>query len=268
MPNAFDDAVNELYRAPHDQFVAERKRLASELTSAGDKAAGARLSKRRRPTVPAWAVNQLWWSAREPFEKLLEHAARLREGDLDAADAHRKALAALRTRAQKTLTDAGHPANEATLRRITTTLSAIAAAGGFDPDPPGALASEREAPGFDAFGAAAVFVSSKPAAQTSKRHSAQKDEDEDEDEASAAKTRAQKAAAVRLEKERAKKQAAARAAQKRIAASLRSVEARIETQERKVQQLRHELRAAEAKLEAEQSAREQYRSRLADLEIE
>lgn len=268
MPNAYDDAVSELYRAPHDQFVAERKRLASELTAAGDKAAGARLSKRRRPTVPAWTVNQLWWSAREPFQKLLDQAARLREGDLDAADAHRKALAGLRTRAQKTLSDAGHPVNEATLRRITTTLSAIAAAGGFDPDLPGALAFERDAPGFDAFGGATEFVGTKPKAKTSTRDSAQNDA-EDESGVSAEKARAARLAeTARLAKERARKQAATRATRKRIEASLRAVEARIDAQERKLEQLRHDLRAAEAKLAAEQSSRSEHRARLAALEAE
>lgn len=268
MSNTYDDAVAELYRAPHDQFVAERKRLASELTATGDKPAGAQLLKLRRPSVPAWAVNQLWWHAREPFQKLLDQAARLRDGDLDAAEAHRKALAALRTRAQKTLSDAGHPANEATLRRITTTLSALAAAGSFDPDPPGALSLEREPPGFDAFGSTAAFVSTKPATKPAKAPPPE-DDDASETEANHAKTKAaQKAEAERLAQERAKQQAEMRAARKRVEASLRSVEDRIETHERKVQQLRHDLREAEAKLEAEQSSRDEYRARLAALDSE
>jgi hypothetical protein len=268
MTSAYDDAVTELYRAPHDEFVAVRKRLASDLAKAGDKPAGARLSKLRRPTVPAWAVNQLWWNEREPFQRLLEQAARLREGDLDAAEAHRKALAALRTRAQKTLSDAGHPVNETTLRRITTTLSALAAVGGFDPDPPGALAFEREPPGFDAFGAAPAFVSSKQPTNATKRSSAKEAGDADAEADDAKLRAARKAEAERLEKERAKKQAEARAARKRVEASLRSVEDRIETHERKVQQLRHDLREAEAKLEAERSSRDEYRARLAELDAD
>jgi hypothetical protein len=265
MADAYNDAVMELYRAPHDQFVEVRKRLASDLAKGGDKAAGARLSKLRRPTVPAWAVNQLWWNAREPFQKLLVEAARLRDGDLDAAEAHRKALALLRTRAQKMLSDAGHPVNEATLRRVTTTLSALAAAGGFDPDPPGALASEREPPGFDAFSAAGAFVSSRePAKSASTEKAAKAEADTSESKARAAR----QAEADRLEKERAKRQAETRAARKRIEASLHSVEDRIEAHERKVQQLRHDLREAEAKLDAEQTARDEYRARLAELEAD
>ncbi len=56
----------------------------------------------------------------------------------------REALATLRGRAATLLTESGHGATESTLRKVTTTLSALAANGGFDPDPPGALGADRE----------------------------------------------------------------------------------------------------------------------------
>jgi hypothetical protein len=152
MAGSYDDAVGELYRSAHDAFVAERKRLAGELKAAGDKAGAARLAKLARPTLSAWAVNQLWWHAREPFERLLAAAVRLRAGDQGGASERRDALAALKSRAASLLVEAGHAVSEGTLRRITTTLSALAAGGGFDPDPPGALAADRDPPGFDAAG--------------------------------------------------------------------------------------------------------------------
>ena len=34
----YDEAVDELYQAPHDAFVAERRRLAAALKAEGDKA--------------------------------------------------------------------------------------------------------------------------------------------------------------------------------------------------------------------------------------
>src|SRR5262249_51242230 len=71
---------------------------------------------------------------------------------------HRESIANLRGRAARILTDAGHGAPEATLRRVTTTLSALAATGSFDPDPPGALADDREPVGFDV----AVALASVP----------------------------------------------------------------------------------------------------------
>ncbi|HEV7554339.1 MAG TPA: hypothetical protein VGO00_02725 [Kofleriaceae bacterium] len=145
----YDDAVTALYQASVESFVSERKRLAGELKAGGDKTGSAKLAKLGRPTLSAWAANQLWWHARDAFEALFETAERIRSGELAAQAPHRDALANLRGRAARILTDAGHNANEATLRRVTTTLSALAAAGGFSPDPAGALAEDREPLGFD-----------------------------------------------------------------------------------------------------------------------
>jgi hypothetical protein len=152
MVTSFAEAVEALYRAPLDAFVAERKRLAAELKANADKPGAARLIKLARPPISTWVVNQLWWQARDVFDELFASAARLRVGDLRATPAHREAIAALRTRATAILAAAGHAATDATLRRVTTNLSALAAAGGFEPDFAGALAMDREAPGFEAAG--------------------------------------------------------------------------------------------------------------------
>ena len=127
----FDDAVQELFQAPHAAFVTERKRLAGELKEAGDKAGSTKLGKINRPPISAWAVNQLWWQERDAFDNLLSTAERLREGDLGGTAAHREALTTLRAKASAILTAAEHAATESTLRRIQTTLSAIACAWSF-----------------------------------------------------------------------------------------------------------------------------------------
>lgn len=160
----YADAVAALYRSAQDQFVSERKRLAAELKAAGDKAGAAQLGKLARPTLSAWAVNQLWWHAREPFEELLAAGERLRQGELAASASHREALTALRNRASSLLLEGGHAVNDATLRRVTSTLSALAATGSFAPDPPGALSADRDAPGFDALGAFGAAPASAPVA--------------------------------------------------------------------------------------------------------
>ena len=152
MTASYDDTVAALYQAPHAEFVAERKRLSNELKAGGDKAGAARLAKLPRPSISAWAVNQLWWHARANFDELLAAAELLRRGERQAASAHREALTRLRARAGTLLGAAGHAATEGTLRRVATTLSALAATGGFDPDPPGALSADRDPPGFDAVG--------------------------------------------------------------------------------------------------------------------
>ena len=130
-------------------FVTERKRLANELKAAGDKDGSARVAKLGRPSVSAWAVNQLWWREQPAFEDLLAAAARVRAGEREATKAHKAALAALRDKAAALLAAAGNAASETTLRRITTTLSALAATGGFEPDAPGALVADRDPPGFE-----------------------------------------------------------------------------------------------------------------------
>jgi hypothetical protein len=152
------DAERELYRAPFDEFVATRDKLTGELKARGDKAAASALAKRKRPSISAWAVNQLWWHARADVETLFAIAERVRNGDLAASAAHRDALAKLRTRAAALL--GGSPA-ESVLRRVATTLSALAANGGFDPDLPGALVADRDPPGFEAL---AGFAAAAPVA--------------------------------------------------------------------------------------------------------
>jgi DNA repair exonuclease SbcCD ATPase subunit len=180
MPSRYDDAVTELYQAPLDSFVAERKRLAAGLKTAGDKEGAAQLAKLRRPPASAWAVNQLWWHARRDMEAMLETAERLRAGDLGAAPAHRETIAKLRARAAAILEKAGHGATDATLRRVTTTLSAIAAAGGFDPDLPGTLADDRDPPGFETMALSAAAAAA--AHHRAKAEAAEPAEEEEEPE--------------------------------------------------------------------------------------
>jgi hypothetical protein len=160
MVTSFAEAVEALYRAPLDAFVAERKRLATELKANSDKPGAVRLVKLARPPLSTWVVNQLWWQARDLFDELFASATRLRAGDLRATSAHREAIAALRARAVTILTAAGHATTDATLRRVTTNLSALAAAGGFQPDSAGALTADREAPGFEAAGSPLSTASS------------------------------------------------------------------------------------------------------------
>ncbi|MEP7048945.1 MAG: hypothetical protein ABJB12_01270 [Pseudomonadota bacterium] len=152
MASEYEKATATLYQAAPEVFATERQRLVAELKGNGDKSGAAKLAKLARPTLSAWAVNQLWWHARSDFEQLFETAKELRAGKLAARAAHREGVAKLTRRAQRLLSEAGHPGNEATLRRVTMTLSGLAAAGGFEPDLPGALTKDRAPAGFEAFG--------------------------------------------------------------------------------------------------------------------
>ena len=224
MATSYEQAVAALYQGPLETFVAERKRLSGELRGSGDKEGSAKLAKLARPPISAWVVNQLYWRERDSFDELLESAAELKKGDLGATSAHREALATLRGRAATILTESGHGATDATLRKVTTTLSALAANGGFDPDLPGALSADREPPGFEAFGfAAAASGAEEPAAaRPAKKREAQVPSD----------------AERKAEEERRRKEEERRAAE----------EAREKKREER-RRLEDEIRAAKAELE-------------------
>jgi hypothetical protein len=260
------DPVQELYKAPLAQFVAERKRIAGELKSGGDAAAAKELLARKRPTMSAWVVNQLYWHARDAFDDMLETAERLRKGDLKASTAHREAIAKLRKRASTILTDAGHSPTEATLRRVTTTLSALAATGGFDPDLPGALAEDRDPPGFEAAGIPSGDIerhappAAKPATHT--KHDGRAHPKDELAEARAKHLAAEQAEKRRLEEEKKR----ITAERHRIEAALRTAKGDVSAREREVKQLEKQLEHAAKAVEKSQEIVDDLEAKLAELD--
>jgi len=255
---SYEQAVSALYQAPFESFVTERKRLAGELKAEGDKAGATQFAKLARPSISAWAVNQLWWHARDAFDELFETAAELRKGNLGANSAHRKALAKLAARAQQLLSAASHSANDATLRRVTMTLSGLAAAGSFEPDTPGALTKDRNPPGFEAFGIASSHVPSTDAEEPSVTELRRPAADERPHEAEAAerKRRAESEAAQR------KRQAEAEAAERK-----REAEAQAKRQAQR-KKLEHEIADAKAALAERERERDRIAKQLATAERE
>lgn len=250
----YDDAVRELYQAPLAEFVATRKRLAGELRAAGERNAASRLTGRGRPPVSAWVVNQLYWHARDAFDAMLATAARLRQGEVAATADHREAIARLRQRASAILTHAEHTATETTLRRVTTTLAAIAAVGGFDPDLPGTLAEDRDPPGFEAAGLVPVVdvkPATKPAAKVVPRPA--------HDELANRRAAAEQA---RAEAERAR----VAAERKRLETALRAARAEVETREHHARTTRQQLRDADESVANATKLVDELERKLADLE--
>jgi len=203
-------------------------------------------------------VDQLWWQARDGFDALFETARRLRDGNLEAMAAHREAIAKLRAEAAKILTSSEHTANEATLRRVTQTLSALAAAGGWDPDPPGALSADREPPGFEALGVSndvPLPVIADEAKQVSRHRAQQARAEHDDlararrDAAEAERRREREVVAARAdaaaEMRRAEAERAKAAAERhRIEAALRTAQGDVTQREREVVKLERDLAAA------------------------
>ena len=268
---AYDDALQELYQAPLAQFVAERKRLAGDLKTSGDAGGAKRLLDRKRPTVSAWVVNQLYWHARDAFDELLATAEQLRKGNLEASAAHRDAIAKLRKRASSILEDGGHAATEATLRRVTTTLSALAASGGFDPDPPGTLAADRDPPGFDALigvpvAADADEAEEPPAKKPDGKHQLAQARTEQAEQAERAEEQRR---AEMAEKKREEDQRKRKAAERhRFEAALRTAKGDLDSAERKVKQLEKQLEQAQNDAVKAQEAIDDIAGRLAELDEE
>lgn len=73
-----ETALDELYDATPEDFVAERKRRAKELKSAGHGEDADQLMKVRKPTVAAWALNRLARDHRREIDLLLDSGHRMR----------------------------------------------------------------------------------------------------------------------------------------------------------------------------------------------
>jgi hypothetical protein len=156
-----DEALDDLYGADPGEFVAERKRLARELKDAGDAAAADAVAKTRKPTVAAWALNQLARKQRRDVDLLLDAGHRLRqaqEGVVGGADraafeqaqkTERDALRRLTQHASELLGGASSQA----LSQISSTLrNAAVSEEGRELLARGRFTTPLESAGFDVFG--------------------------------------------------------------------------------------------------------------------
>ncbi len=71
--------VDELFAAGPDEFVARRQALVKQLKAAGDREHAAEVAALRRPTVAAWAVNQLARRHPDELQHLLDLGQELEE---------------------------------------------------------------------------------------------------------------------------------------------------------------------------------------------
>jgi hypothetical protein len=131
--------LNGLYGAPLERFVAERDELVRTLRKQGEREEAARVAKLRKPSVAAWAVNQLVRTQSPSVEELFEAGDALREahraatagrGDGStlraASQRERTALDVLMEAARGLLTSEGHELSPAIIDRVTDTLRAAA----------------------------------------------------------------------------------------------------------------------------------------------
>ena len=156
-----EDELDALFKLPLGEFTPARNALAARLKKAGQQAIADAAKAVPKPSVAAWVVNQLYWRHRGRFDRLIEAADRFRQvqsaqqkrnsaGVREELEARREAQAALVRIAADVLRDGGYSGTRDMLRRVTSTLEALATYGSL-PDAPraGRLTAELEPPGFD-----------------------------------------------------------------------------------------------------------------------
>jgi hypothetical protein len=74
-----DEATDRLYAVDLDEFGAERARLVKELRGEDRREEAAQVGKLRKPTIAAWALNQLVRRNRREVDLLLHAGHRLRQ---------------------------------------------------------------------------------------------------------------------------------------------------------------------------------------------
>jgi hypothetical protein len=159
-----EDDVDALFRLPLTEFTASRNTLAARLKQAGRGDVGGEADFVKalvKPSISAWAVNQLYWKHREAFDRLIATGERFRQAQAsrlarkvadmrEALDARREALSHLSDLATALLRSAGHNPTPETIHRITTTLEAMSAYATLpDASRPGRLTNDVDPPGFE-----------------------------------------------------------------------------------------------------------------------
>lgn len=143
MPN--EQEIDELFRSPAARFTAARDELARRLAAGGDKEGAKEVKGLRKPTLIAWALNQLSRRHREDLESMIEAGSDLRaaqrkavsgvKGEFrEAMERRRKLVQMLTHRAVEILLEAGRGPQNAE-DEIGRTLEAASS----DPDAAEAL---------------------------------------------------------------------------------------------------------------------------------
>lgn len=221
--NAVEQAADELYGLAPGEFTSARDARAKELRSAGDREAANAVKALRKPTVAAWALNQLSRRKGKDLDRLLAAGEKLRAaqeellagGDRsafqDAAARERELVAELTAAAAELAGEAGEHGTGLE-EKVAATLHAAA----LDEETAaelraGRLLREREAIG--GFGAAAPPSEPAPAprrepakaAKTRRPKGADADRRKDAERREAAEQR-QRLAAARTDERHARRE--------------------------------------------------------------
>jgi hypothetical protein len=153
-----EEDVDALFSLPVSEFVGARKALAVRLKKAGRGDEADHVKALAKPSISAWAVNQLYWQHRKVFDQLISTGQRFRKAQTaskvadihEALDSRREALSHLSDLATTLLRDAGHNPSPETVHRIATTLEALSVYASLPGGPAlGRLTQDVDPPGFD-----------------------------------------------------------------------------------------------------------------------
>src|SRR5579864_5058872 len=131
--SALHGALDELYAAPFDRFIALRKELVARLRAAGDLEAARQVGVANKPTRSAWALNQLARTRPEVVTAIIESreaaVATQKSGDAEeireSARQYRDAIAQALKGARSILEGDGASLSAAQARRMGETMQAL-----------------------------------------------------------------------------------------------------------------------------------------------
>lgn len=247
--------VDALFRLPLSEFTPARNALAGQLKKSGNTADAHRVKALPKPSVSAWAVNQLYWRHRKPFDHLIDTGEKFRHaqaaqlagkhGDVRGTlEARRKALASLAQLAAGILRESDHPASPDMMRRVTSTLEALATYGRAAGAPtPGQLTDDIEPPGFETIAALVPQIGREgktgteptrvlPFQHHHRRAKARKASAEEEQTRADDERKAQLAAARRAIQDAERSLAQARKAAEQSEAALKAIAGRVKETEK------------------------------------
>ena len=240
-----EDEIDALFKLPLAEFTGARNELAARLKKGGRQNDADRVKLLAKPSVSAWAVNQLYWDHRDAFDDLIALGKRFRPAQKPAdmresLEVRRDVLSNLSDLATELLTEAGHNPSLDTLRRVTATLEALSTYALLSDGPtPGRLTQDVDPPSFESLaslisGAGATKRSEEPARSTQQKTTS--------------------AAVRRLEEARRAKISAAKVSLQEAKRALSEARARSQSLETVQKQANAEAKEAEQRLEKARAA--------------
>jgi hypothetical protein len=215
-----DSQIDELYQLPLEQFTEKRNALAKELAGS----AKAQVRGLIKPSLPIWAINQLYWRERPTYSALVDASEKLRAAhrtllsghktDVRKPDElHRAAIERAIAKATHILEGNGLGVSSGARDTIRRSLAGLPT-----DEPPGRLTRPPEPAGFTLLTGVTPRIIRRPSAAPTVSAERKRKEEEERQEERAEKARQFARARAARELERAKREAEQSASRLAVAA--------------------------------------------------